>query len=137
MVSHQFGWRPAVDGFLLHCVLPGALLGEDHGHPTGYAWCEQQAYLADGARTNWDMWNAHDACVPGYERFVILKALGVGPVEGMSLRQVREAAPSADAVADERLLELAYEGFVVRPGPDYLWQLAKTGATRWYDRRRP
>jgi hypothetical protein len=158
------GWAAAPAGFRAHYVAAGASRSRVGDRATAVSVCGALAYidedslseaeitqrchacerrlmiertLVDGARVDWDMWNVHDACRPGYERFVILKALGVGPVEGMTLRQIREAPPSADAVADERLLELVYEGFVVRPGPHYLWQLDKTGATRWYDRRRP
>jgi hypothetical protein len=129
-----YGYRPAVRGKIMHCVLPGGLLGEDSGHPTGYGWCGEQAYLVDHARRDWGRWPIHWECIPGYERHAVMTALGAGPVEGVLKKHIEMTLPGLAVY--ERLLELAYDGLVVvvGRGPDALWRLSGVGMSAWYAR---
>lgn len=127
---YRFGYRPAVVGSILHCVMPGRLVNFAGGHPISWAWCGAVAYLDNGPDDSWGRWPACAGCRPGYERHLILRLLAVAPPYGATARQLDDLLVEIEV--DPKLTAMSHDGVVDREyGTDgvLLYRLSRVSAT--------
>jgi hypothetical protein len=129
---YLYGYRPAVTGHELHCVLPGRMVNSVGRRPISWAWCKTAAYLDNGpdCGASWAWWPACTACRRGYEQHLILRLLASAPPYGVSTKQVGKLLTQFDATT--HLAQLYRDGVL---GGDFgadgamLYRLASTSAT--------